>query len=133
MEAVYMKTKEWVLGLCMAVWTVLAPIHSILAAVFALVALDFVAGVYKSVIIDKKPFTSERMRHTVVKLVPYLLVILGGFSVDHIAALDEEWFTRAFAMLVCGVELRSLGEKTGFNLFDTIRDRLKPPAKDPVE
>lgn len=122
------KTKELFLATLATAWIVLEPIHTILYAVFALVLLDFLTGIYRSTFVKKEPFTSRRMRETVVKIVPYLFVLLAGFCVDYVAGVEALFFTRAFALLVMATELQSLGENTGFDLVQILRDKLKPPA-----
>jgi len=126
------KAKEIAVATTAASLTALAPISGILTAVFGLVFLDWLTGVYRSIVVLKQPFTSVRMRDTAIKLVPYLCIVLGGFCVDHVLHFDVEdklYFTRSFALLVISIEVQSLGENTGFNLTEILRKALSPPPK----
>jgi hypothetical protein len=122
--------KELAFTTAAAAFAALAPIRATLATVFTLVFIDWVAGVYRSVVVEKHAFSSQKWRDTAVKLVPYLLIILGGFCVDKVADLEALYFTRAFALLVMSIEIQSLGENTGFDLIAIIRAKLAPPPKE---
>lgn len=127
------KTKELLLALLVATGTSLAPIKAVLIAVFSLVFIDWVAGVYRSVVVKKEAFTSLKWRDTLIKLAPYLCAILGGFQVDKVAGFEADgslYFTRAFALCVMGIEVQSLGENVGFDLIKLLREKLTPAPKD---
>lgn len=129
------KIKEITLGFLVAVWATLTPIHTILYAVFGLVFADLVAGVLKSLLVKGEKFSSNRLRDTSVKLVPYLLIVLAGFGLDKILGDTGLLFSRAFAVLIGGTEVTSLGENlkeiTGLDLGAVIRAKLKPPTPPP--
>lgn len=123
------------LGLLVAGWAVLTPIHTILYVVLGLVFADLVTGVWKSVRL-KQVFTSSRLRDTSVKLVPYLALILAGFGLDKIMGDETLFFARAFAILIGGTEVTSLSENvrdiTGLDFAAVIRNKLKPPSPPPT-
>lgn len=128
------KIRNYLLAIALAFWVTLEPIHTILYVVFALVLGDLITGIWKSVRL-KQPFTSNRLRDTPVKLVPYLIVILAGFGLDHVVGLEGLFFTRAFSVLIAGTEVISITENmrdiTGLDFAAIIREKLKPPAKPP--
>jgi hypothetical protein len=120
------KAKDLFLSLVGGLWVSLAPIHSILAAVFGIVALDFLAGVYRSVVVDRESFRWGRVTETLVKTLPYLFVVLAGFGADHLIGVEGLWLTRTFALMVSSKEIRSIGRNTGFDLEKAMENRPKP-------
>lgn len=126
------KAKEFAVGLLVALWAVFTPIHSILYVVMSLVLADFITGIYKAKR-KRESITSNRMRHTSGKLIGYVILICAGFGLDHLAGQDSLFFARAFAVLIAGIEIKSLDENlrdvTGVNVWEIIKDRLKPPPK----
>jgi hypothetical protein len=131
------KLKDLALGAVIAVWAAMAPIHTILCVVFGLVLADMVTGIWKSIRVKGEKFSSARLRDTPVKLVPYLIVILAGFGLDKIVAIDGLFFARAFALLIGGTEATSIGENvrdlTGLDIGAVIRDKLKPKPPAPPQ
>ncbi len=126
------KVKELAIGLVVAFWAVLSPIHTIMYVVGALVLTDFVAGVSKALRL-KQPITSRRMRATIGKTIAYQVAILVGFAMDHLAATEGLVCTRAIAVLVGLTECKSLDESlkdvTGFSIWEALVSKLKPPPK----
>lgn len=127
------KTKEVLLSALVTAAAAIAPLKVVLIAVFSLTFIDWVTGVYRSLVVRKEPFTSLKLRDTAVKLVPYLCIVLAGHQLDKVAGFAENeslYFTRAFALLVMSIEAQSIGENTGFDLIRIVREKLSPAPKD---
>lgn len=122
----------------LAFWAALAPIHTLLYSVLALVALDLVTGIWKSMWpkdpAQKAPVTSRRLRETVAKLGPYFVVLLVGLLVDKAAGTDAI-LSRVASLGLCGIEAKSIAENlkliTGLDLLGSLIEKLKPqPPRD---
>lgn len=128
-----MKFKEYVLTGVLASWAMLAPIHTIIYAVLALVGIDLLTGLWKAIRV-KEAVTSRRLRDTIAKLVPYLLALLSGFAADHILGTADPIVTRVVGAGLALIEIKSVGENlaaiTGTDLLAAAVDKLKPPPKE---
>lgn len=127
------KIKDITIGLLIAFWAVLTPIHNIMYVVGALVLADFVTGVAKAVRL-KEPITSRRMRATIGKTIAYQLAIMVGFAMDYLAGTEGLVCARAIAVLVGLTETKSLDESlkdiTGFSIWEALVSKLKPAPKE---
>lgn len=69
---------SWLTAIIMAAVAYFLPIKEILIIIFALVAIDFILGVY----IHRKTLQSSKFRESILKLFIYLFFICSLFSVE---------------------------------------------------
>lgn len=105
-----------------------APIKEEVYVVLALVLVDFVCGVWKSIRL-KLPFSSKKMGNTISKLGMYVLVILCAFAFDKWILETSPWLSKAVVGFVAATEMVSIAENvdetTGLNLRDFLQNLLK--------
>lgn len=128
------KTKEIAFGLLTAIWALLMPIHGLIYCTVGITILDFITGIWRA-IRAKEPITSHKMRLTVTaKLLPYLAALLVGFLMDSVIDPTALLCSRSIAILIVTVDgksnLENLSEVVGFDLWQAVVDKLKPPTKE---
>jgi hypothetical protein len=72
---------KWLVPLAVAVVAVLAPIHSLMAAVGFLIAADFITGIVAAHKKGEK-ITSRAMGRTIYKSLGYQLAVISGFALE---------------------------------------------------
>lgn len=113
--------------LVLVMLAIIAPIHSVLIAVGALVLLDLVTGVWASI---KKGETikSSRLRDSVSKFVIFQIAVISAFILEKFLLNDLVPASKIVAGVVGIAEAKSLLENLnaiyGTNLFGTLIDRL---------
>lgn len=130
------KLYDMLLAFGLSIWSVFTPIHTLFYIVTALVGADLVTGVFRAVR-EKRPITSNRMRHTAGKLLGYYILLGTGLAIDVALGGDGLVVSRAIAVYLALVEATSLGENlkptTGIDLgsiLSIVKDKLKPPSKE---
>ncbi len=126
------KVKEYATAAVISLWALIAPIHTLIYAVFFLIGVDLVTGIWKAVK-SNEPITSRRMRETVAKLVGYMLALLSCFAMDKILGLGDISLARLSAAGLAVVEAKSIAENLtpilGFDPLAAVIEKLKPPPK----
>lgn len=122
---------KWVFAAAVSCLALLAPIHSLMGAVGALIGADFITGVLAA---RKRgeSITSKAMARTVYKCIAYQLAVVSGFALQHLIG-DVLPVAKLAAGAVGLVEFKSLAENvqtlTGVkldSLLTKIQDRDKP-------
>ncbi len=126
-----MDLKAKAILLVVAAWAVLAPIHGLIYALLALVAIDFITGCWASLRAGE-PITSRRMRETAGKSTVYMLALVASFAIDSILAGGVP-VARLCAASLGLIEIKSVAENlkriTGVDILAAVIARLKPAPK----
>ena len=72
------KLNDFIFKLLITGLAYFAPVQGIVHAVIALFVIDWITGVWKSCLVNKRRFTSYRLRKSVNKAVGYILAIVSG-------------------------------------------------------
>lgn len=119
--------KSWLDSLIIALVAALAPVGPLMAAVGALVAIDFCTGVWRAYKV-KSPVTSAGFRRTVTKSVVYLVAVLAAFLVEHFLMADFIPVSKIVAGFIGVVELKSILENSnailGYDVFKKLIKKL---------
>ncbi len=131
---------KWFLGVLSCMAAFLAPAGDALFAVFLLVVIDLVVGIWASMK-RGEPFISWKMRHTITrKIAPYFVAILCSMYFEN-HFLKGTWLEgvpmmKSIATFTALSELKSvferLGEITGLNFWEFFQERLQPTVKPSV-
>ena len=112
------------------------PIQGIVIAVGAVIALDTLTGVYKSVKI-KQPFISRRFADVISKMFVYELVIIMIYTIDYFLLSEfftlwftvNYFFTKLCALVLIFTEIVSIKENIeqafGIDILKQVRNALK--------
>ncbi len=129
---IWNKARTFAVAGLAGVWGILAPIHVLIYAVFFLIGVDLLSGVWKA-FKAKEAITSRRMRETVGKLAGYMLALLTCFAIDKILGLNDISIARLTAGGLAFVEAKSIAENLtvilGFDPLAAVVEKLKPPPK----
>jgi hypothetical protein len=122
---------KWVIAMTLSIIAILSPIHPIMGAVGALIAIDFVTGIMAA---RKRgeAITSRAMSRTVYKMVVYQLAVISGFAMQYLIG-ETLPIAKLCAAAIGMIEFKSLAENvriiTGVrldSLINKIQDREKP-------
>ncbi len=118
--------KEWLVKIGLTLLAVLSPVQPVMTAVFCLVIIDFITGIWASI---KKnvPIKSYHMRRTVVKLLAYQAAIVVGFIMETYL-LQEMPVVKIIGGLVAMTEGKSFFENlhkiTGIDFWALIINKV---------
>lgn len=116
--------------LALSCWALLAPIHTVIAAMFVLVFFDAITGIWASLKRSEK-FSSARLRNTVSKLTIYMVAIVCGFTAETYMNLDAVPIVKLIAGAIALTEMSSLVENlnsiSGKNIFQGLIQKLGSP------
>ena len=76
---------EWLLKLLGAMVAMLLPIYNIMAAIVALIILDFISGVSAAIAVKDK-FQASKIKKTVAKFIFYNVAVMSAFVVEKFLA-----------------------------------------------
>lgn len=85
----------------------LSPIRNFIHLVTALIVIDFLVGISKSLIMHEA-ITAKRMVKTVYKLILYSVAIISTYLVQQIAGEDGTGMVRIAALFIGATELKSI-------------------------
>ncbi len=125
------RAKDLALAVVAGAWAVLEGVHGILYALLALIVIDLLTGVMKS-LHKGEAITSQRLRATPAKLATYLLTVLAIFAADYIVGNSTPILTRVVATALMLIELKSLDENLkslGLDVLGAAIAKLKPAPK----
>lgn len=101
--------KIWAYALS-AVIGFLEPLWVMMLWFLIFVVVDFITGIYAS-LIEGKLITSNKMQKTVVKFITYATAIFLLHGIDaYLITLTKLYLARIGATLICGIELYSIFE-----------------------
>lgn len=108
----------------------MANIKHLFHVMAALVLIDLITGIWKSVKLSGwKSIKSRTMKRSVIKLTAYTLAIISTYIIEKEIILSGIYISRFVVGLICMVEAASifenLSEITGNNVFLKIFDALK--------
>lgn len=114
-------------NLIIALIAALAPVGPLMAAVGALVAIDFCTGIWRAYKV-KSPVTSAGFRRTVTKSVIYLTAVLAAFLVEHHIMDGFIPVSKIVGGFIGVVELKSILENSnailGYDVFKRLIKKL---------
>lgn len=114
----------------LASWALLAPIHTVLYAMFFLVGCDTITGIWAA-LKRKEKFSSARLRSMVSKTVIYLVALICGFIAEKYMSLDVIPIVKFIAGAISLVETTSIVENlnsiSGKNIFQELINKLGSP------
>jgi hypothetical protein len=106
----------------------LAPIGEVMIAMYVLLGIDFVVGVWASLKLDPKSFSARRMRGTIDKGLIYSLCIIASHIVQT-EFIPIVPLVRIFVGFIGLTELRSIYENaskiTGLKILEHMKGFLK--------
>lgn len=109
---------------------ILAPIHTVIATVFALLLADMITGMWAAHKRGEK-ISSAAMRRTVSKIIIYEMVIVLGYFVETQLLADFVPLVKIVSGLIASVEFVSLLENAnhilGYNMFKELILKLGSP------
>jgi len=103
----------------------IAPITELLIATGFFIIVDFITGIIKSVKKEGwRSIDSQRMWHTVTKMVLYLLGVVVAFVADKYIVPEPIPLLEIISGFICMTELKSIyeniGETTGINIWKQV-------------
>jgi len=110
-------------ALTLSLFAILAPVHAVMGAVGALIAIDLISGLVAA---RKRgePVSSGCLRRTVTKAVVYQVAIISGFLLQQFLLSDFIPVAKLIASVIGIVEVKSilenLDEINGSSLFKSI-------------
>jgi len=117
----------WIKVVSVALFVVLAPVHSVMATALALMVIDLFLGVWAA---NKRGdvITSAGLRRTLTKLVVYELGVVVAFLGEHFLLSDEVPLVKLAGAAIAMVELKSivenLNEINGSPIFSALISAL---------
>ena len=120
--------REWTQNLLLALVAVFAPVQSMLLAVGALIAIDFVTGVWRAVK-QHEPITSTGFRRSIAKMVAYQLAVISAFVLERYMLADALPAAKIVASVVGITEVKSIFENlrliTGIDLWAQVLTKIQ--------
>lgn len=114
-------------NLCVAIVTVLAPIHAIMVVVFFLIMTDLIFGIWAAVKRGER-ITSSAMRRTISKILVYETVLIAAFVFEFFLLGGTLFVVKLTAAIIGAVEMKSLLESandiTGTNIFKEVIKKI---------
>lgn len=114
---------KWLVPLLLSALALLAPIHTLMAAVGVLIAADFITGIMAARR-RGEPITSRAMGRTVYKCLGYQLAVISGFALEALIPGGLP-IAKLCAAAIGLSEFKSLGENvrtlTGVDLWAVVR------------
>lgn len=107
--------------------TFLAPLKSTILAIFFIILIDFITGIWASIKL-KIPITSKQMRNSIGKFTAYILCIIAAHIFQETFGLKDANITKAASFFIAFIELKSVIENvskiTEINLWNKIKSVL---------
>jgi uncharacterized membrane protein YfcA len=100
---------NWLKSLAVSIFAILAPIHTVMATVAVLIALDLVSGIWAA-LKRKEIITSAVLRRTVSKMIAYQLAVISGFLVEQFLLQGSIPVIKLIASAIGLVEMKSILE-----------------------
>lgn len=124
---------QWVLSLCSWLILLTLPAQDSMIAVGVLVTIDLIVGIWAAKKRGEK-ITSYGLRRTITtKVFPYEVAVLCAYYVENhfFAAIP---IMKAISGFIAIAETKSifenLGQITGLNFWEAIREKLQPAVKE---
>lgn len=127
--------KEWAFKIAFWLFIFTRPTHDSMLAVLALVVADLIAGIWAAKKRGEK-ITSYGLRRTASKVLAYEMVVLCSWIVEQ-QFVPGIPLMKAMAGFCAIAELKSvterLGEITGLDFWNALKERIQPLVKPPTE
>jgi phage-related holin len=103
--------KQYIINLTLAAIAVISPIKEALLVVGFLIAADLILGIYAAVKNDIK-IESRKLKHTVVKILVYQIVIISAFLCENYLAKAIPFINITLGYIAI-TEFKSIAENMG--------------------
>lgn len=130
--------KSDILSFCytiiMSILVFLTPIHHLMLAIGAIIAIDFILGI---AVARKRgiPITSREAKRTIIKMFLYQLTVLTAFLLDTFF-IPGDLVVRVSSMAIGLVEAKSIFENihtlTGLNIWDSLKEKIRTSLTTPA-
>lgn len=132
MPELFSAVGKWLLSVLFWLVAFTAPARESMGAILFLIVTDLIVGVWASKV-RGEPFISWKLRHTVTrKIAPYFVAIICALDIEQ-RFFSSIPLMKAVAGLIAVSEGKSiferLGEITGLDFWNVIREKLQPTVK----
>jgi phage-related holin len=103
--------KQYIINLILAAIAVISPIKEALLVVGFLIAVDLILGIYAAIKNDIK-IESRKLKHTVVKILVYQIVIISAFLCENYLAKAIPFINITLGYIAI-TEFKSIAENMG--------------------
>jgi phage-related holin len=103
--------KQYIINLTLAAIAVISPIKEALLVVGFLIAVDLILGIYAAIKNDIK-IESRKLKHTVVKILVYQIVIISAFLCENYLAKAIPFINITLGYIAI-TEFKSIAENMG--------------------
>lgn len=125
---------NWLKAITVSVFTILAPIHAVMATALIMIILDLVLGVWAA---HKRgePITSAGLRRTITKVAVYEIGVIAAFLGEHYMLGDAIPLVKLAGAAIALVEIKSIVESlndiNGSPVFNSLIQALGSKNDDP--